>query len=470
MTSKMKRNPFLRVFALLFALVVAIIIIAIGLFYYIFSISEPRGISLATWPYTFTNNFSFWLRLEDGDLAIEESGLARLDEYGLWIQVINENGQEVFSHNKPKHYPTSYTTSELISLSTRGYEQGSTIFVSAFHEMGETYTYIIGFPNAIGSTVIYFNQERLQRLFPAVSIIVVIVLSAIIFFGLGYGIWLSRKVSKITDSISDISSRRFTPLSEYGIFGVIYGALNKMDMDIRGSDKLREETECVRKEWITNITHDLKTPLSPIKGYAELLADNKNIETQTAHEYGTIILKNAAHAEKLINDLKLTYQLDSGAIPFNPQKIRLIRYLKELIIDIVNDPTFSECSIQFENNIPELELFLDVDLFRRAMQNLVINALIHNAIDTEVKISVDTEADNAVNIHIRDNGKGMTEAEQEQLFERYYRGTNTKERSEGSGLGLAIANQIIKLHGGTISIASRQNEGTEFIIALPLKN
>jgi len=214
----------------------------------------------------------------------------------------------------------------------------------------------------------------------------------------------------------------------------------------------------------------LKTPLSPIKGYAELLADNEKIETQTAQEYGTIILKNAAHAEKLINDLKLTYQLDSGAFPFNPQKIRLMRYLKELIIDIVNDPVFSERNIQFDNDISELEIYLDTDLFRRAMQNLVINALIHNTVDTEVMISVDTKADNAVNIYICDNGKGVTEVEQERIFDRYYRGTNTDERPEGSGLGLAIANQIVKLHGGVITIRSNPNEGAEFVITLPLKN
>ena len=243
--------------------------------------------------------------------------------------------------------------------------------------------------------------------------------------------------------------------------------MNKMDMDICESDKLREETERVRREWIANITHDLKTPLSPIKGYAELLADNEKIETRTAREYGAIILKNAVHAEKLINDLKLTYQLDSGAIPFNPQKIRLIRYLKEAIIDIVNDPAFSERSIQFENSIPEVSISLDAELFLRAVQNLVINALIHNAADAEVKITVDAETDSAVNICIRDNGKGMTESERERIFERYYRGTNTTERPEGSGLGLAIANQIIKLHGGAMTVTSNPNEGTEVVITLP---
>jgi len=322
----------------------------------------------------------------------------------------------------------------------------------------------------IGSALVYFNIARFQRLSPAFNFVIGAVLFGFVSFCVTYVIWLSRTVSKITKGIRDISLREYQPLKESGIFSGIYGALNKMDMDIRDSDKLRNETESVRKEWITNVTHDLKTPLSPIKGYAELLTDNEKIETHTVQEYGAIILKNAVHAEKLINDLKLTYQLDSGAFPYNPQKIRLMRFIKELIIDIVNDPLFSERNIIFDRDIPEIDISLDVDLFRRAVQNLVINALIHNAVDTEVRISVDTETDRNVNIHIRDNGKGMTEAEQERLFERYYRGTNTKERPEGSGLGLAIANQIIKLHDGVIKIRSKPNEGAEFVITLPINN
>ena len=113
----------------------------------------------------------------------------------------------------------------------------------------------------------------------------------------------------------------------------VYIVLNEMNTEIRHSDNLRKDTERVRREWITNITHDVKTPLSPIKGYAELLAENKISENSTIQEYGKIILKNADYAEKLINDLKLTYQFEAGVIPLSMQKIHLVRYIKELVIN-----------------------------------------------------------------------------------------------------------------------------------------
>lgn len=168
-----------------------------------------------------------------------------------------------------------------------------------------------------------------------------------------------------------------------------------------------------------------------------------------------------------MNDLKLTYQLESGTIPCQLQTVRLVRFLKELVIDIVNDPAFVNRDISFENDIQEVEAFLDPDLFRRAINNLIINALTHNPPETKVIVRMEEGPQKAIYINIIDNGIGVSEEEQAELFNRYYRGTNMKEIPEGSGLGLAIAKQIIALHGGDISVKSKQGEGTQFIIFLP---
>lgn len=342
----------------------------IGMFYYLFAIPEPEGLSLADWPNRFTDNFSLWMANEEGTLQIEKIGLERLEKYGLWIQVIDESGQEVFSQSKPEIYPERYSVSELLALSANGYENGYTVFVNSFEESGRTWNYLIGFPYAVGKHVLYYNGETVSR-------------------------------------------------------------------------------------------------LSPIKGYAELLADGTAGEPQTVREYGSLILKNAEHTEKLINDLKLTWQLDSGTFPFHLQQVRMERYLKELVIDIVNDPAFSDHEIAFESDAADVSAAIDPELFRRAVGNLVINAIVHNPPDTKVTVSVRKDQGNGVCISVRDDGKGISEEEQEKLFTRYYRGTNTKEKPEGSGLGLAIAKQIVSLHGGEISVKSRVGEGTEFTIRLP---
>ena len=454
---------------LLVALAVIGVISGIGLFYYVFSIPEPEGLSLADWPNRFTDNFSAWMFSEDGELQIEEIGLERLDEYGLWLQVIDESGQEIFAYNKPENYPVSYSASELVTLGTNAYEDGYTVFVSSFEDSGQTWSYLIGFPYAIGKYMLYYNGETVSRLSPVFRMVIFSLSFIAVVLFLAYAFWLTRQMGKITKGIGKISHLTYQPLPERGIFSGVYTALNKMDEEIRHSDQLKEETERVRREWITNITHDLKTPLSPVKGYAELLADGAAADTQTVQEYGSIILKNVDYAEKLMNDLKLTYQLESGAFPFHPQQVRLVRYLKELVIDIANDPVFSDRDIEFESEskLSELTAAIDPDLFRRAVGNLVINALVHNLPDTKVTVSVSEDKRKGICISVRDNGVGIDEAEQAELFTRYYRGTNTKEKPEGSGLGLAIAKQIVVLHGGDIAVKSKPGEGTEFSILLP---
>ena len=304
MKSKKNFNPFFRMVLLLSITLLVGIVTAIGLFYYMFSIPEPEGMSLAHWPQTFTNNFSSWTTYENGELSIEQIGLDRLDEYGLWIQFLDESGQEIFSYNKPVGYPEKYSASELLALSSSDYQNGYTVFVNSLEDSEESCSYCIGFPYDIGKYMLHYNGDRVARLSPVARIIILAVLSALIIVVLIYGFWLSRKLSGITKGIKNISLRTYQPLQENGMFGEIYGALNKMDRDIHRADQISEETETTRREWIANFTHDLKTPLSPIKGYAELLADDSDKEKQAIQEYASVILKNINHTENLINDFR----------------------------------------------------------------------------------------------------------------------------------------------------------------------
>lgn len=469
MKNKLKSNPFFYTAIVLFSLFAVLIAFGIGMFYYVFAIPEPEGLSLATWPNTFTDNFSIWLEYEDGKVHVEEIGLDRLDEYGLWLQILDESGQEIFSHNKPTSYPEQYSMSELVSLSKSEYENEYTVFVSRFDTSDTTLNYIVGFPYSIGKYMLYYNGENISRLSPFAKSVVLLAGCAVILCGFLYSLWLSRNLSVMIRSIRNVSQRSYKPMKETGVFGEVYGSLNKMDMEMQRSTQIQEETDRTRKEWISNITHDLKTPLSPIKGYAELLTNGSDLDNQTVQNYGEIILKNTNHIEKLMNDLKLTYQLEAGAFPYTPQNIRIVRFLKELVIDIINDPAFSERVIEFESDMQEATAKFDPNLLRRAIQNIVVNALVHNPSDTKVKITVNRAQNDRFTISICDNGNGMSETELSNLWNRYYRGTSTKEKPEGSGLGLAIAKQIITLHDGDITVKSEPGVGTEFIINLPLE-
>ncbi len=466
MKDKKKSGLLIKTLALYLSLILAIVLLAVGLFYYVFSIPEPDGISLADWPQRFTDNFSWWTEYEDGEVKVSDTGLKRLDEYGLWIQFVDGDGNEIFSHNKPSSYPSKYDVSELFSLTKNGYQNGYTVFMSTTGE-DDGGCYLIGFPYNIGYYPVWYNGQRVMRLSPVARIPVIaglLILAGVLF---AHSIWLSGKLSKVSRGISELSDRKYKKVKEKGSFGGVFETLNKVDDDLRNADKLKEETETARKDWITNITHDLKTPLSPVKGYAELLADGTYKTDEEVAEYGRIILKNTDRVERLINDLKLTYQLDSGALPLSLEKVSLTRLVKEWVIDIINDPAFSTRDIGFEGD-EDIMITADPSLLRRAVSNIVINALTHNPEDTKVKVTVTCK--DMVLISVKDNGVGIDESELKDLFNRYYRGTGTDQKPEGSGLGLAIAKQIVNLHGGDIKAVSRPGEGTDFIISLPIED
>ena len=463
MKDKKKYDLFIKTLVLYVSLIVIIVAACIGLFYYVFSIPEPDGISIADWPQRFTNDFSSWVTVEEGGVKVSDSGLKRLDEYGLWVQFLDENGDEIFSHNKPDTYPDKYSVSELFALTKRGYQNGYTVFMSTT-KGGMEISYLVGFPYDIGSYQLWYNGQRVMRLSPVAKITAVAGLILIAGILLAYSIWLSRKLAKVSKGIGELSDRKYRKISEKGSFGTVFEALNKVDDDLRNADRIKEETDAARKEWIANITHDLKTPLSPVKGYAELLADGTELSSEDVREYGRIILKNTDHTERLINDLKLTYQLDSGSVPYAPKTVSLTRLVKEWVIDIINDPAFSSRDISFEGD-EDIICSIDPTLMRRAFTNLLINALTHNPAGT--KVVVKAELKEKVLITISDNGAGIDENELEHLFDRYYRGTPTSQKPEGSGLGLAIAKQIVSLHKGDIKAASRPGEGTDFVITLP---
>ena len=445
------------------------IIRIIGAFIYYFSYPDQGGLSLTSYPDGFTRSISSWIVEENCTISLKKFGMKWFDEQGMWLQVLDEKGQEVYSYNKPDSYPISYSASELMALKTSEYDNNYTVFTAEYEGLNQTYGYIVGYPYNIGKHLVYTNGERIGLLTPTFKKGIRIVFILLIIFVFAYGFWLSKNLGKVTEGIQNISKRNYTPLSGKGFFREVFDELNEMNDEIRRSDELKKETERVRKEWIANITHDIKTPLSPIKGYAELLADNQISENSSVQEYGKIILKNADYAEKLINDLKLTYQFETGVIPLNMKEIHLVSYVRELVIDIINDPAFSSRDIEFEGVDEDIVVNIDEALFRRALGNLIINALTHNTIDTKVCIGIERDSREIVSIFVRDNGKGMSDEEQAEIFERYYRGSSTKEKPEGSGLGLAIAKQIVSHHEGEITVKSRVGEGTEFRVAIPIK-
>lgn len=164
---------------------------------------------------------------------------------------------------------------------------------------------------------------------------------------------------------------------------------------------------------------------------------------------------------ELLDDFTLTMRLRQQQMPLQLVETNIVSFVRELVIDVLNDPSFSEHNISFEAQTERLMKSIDSHLMKRALLNFIYNALVHNDAQVALEISVEEPA----TIIIRDQGKGIAEADLPQIFERYYRGTNT-ENIKGTGLGMAIARDIIQVHGGEVIVTSKIDVGTTVVVRL----
>ncbi|GAA0080234.1 two-component sensor histidine kinase [Clostridium sporogenes] len=456
---KVDYKRLLHTYVTLFIGLILILVVIIVVTFKVITIKKPNGnIALSNWPRIFTQEFSEEITVNKDKHFITEEGREKLKENKLWIQIIDKDGNEIESYNKPKNVKQRYSQVDLLKQ-----QESNEVFISTVTLNGKDFVYLIGFYNKISKVTMYLdNNEFISGKSIILPILGVIIFIVIVLGGV-YGIRLTREMSKIIRSLEKISLRNYEAKESKGEFGVIYENLNRLDNELKLREKKRYMDDKLRKEWISNITHDLKTPLSPIKGYAELIANpigNNNLERTQV--YGKIILKNILYAEKLIDDLKLTYQLENGMLPLNKKNGNIVRFIKEIVIDILNNPEFQHKNINFHSDEEVINIEYDCLLLKRALMNLIYNSIIHNDDDTEIKILI--EKCGNTRICICDNGRGMSEDEVENLFVRYYRGANTDKKTEGTGLGMAIANEIIQGHNWNIYVESKLGEGTKFII------
>lgn len=264
---------------------------------------------------------------------------------------------------------------------------------------------------------------------------------------------------------------RSYPPGSLRLYGELTRRMTQLAERLRNSELESKQLETMRKEWASGVTHDLKTPLSYIHGYAAMLLSGDHAWTEEERsKFIAIVQEKAIHIERLIDDLGEAFRLESARIPLAPEPADIVAFVRQLLEDVRRQPAARGFELRFSADTDRLIYPIDEQLMRRALLNLLMNAVLHNPPGTAVTVTVAVAVESAekLQITIADNGKGMSEEERKRLFERYYRGTSTDTPAGGTGLGMAIAKQLIAAHGGEIAVRSAIGQGTTITVALPL--
>ncbi len=447
----------ISVLSIVFTVIILNAFILIGVLVY----QQAQGIDKVTENSgeAFTRGFYKYISLKDGEPVVSKEGIEALQTFGGWIQILDQNGQVQSSYLAPKNLSKHYSPMEIIHKYKYMDDEFNTYFIGEF----ESYSYLIGVPDSKEERVVFMMDPKTVFSFAtkSLSAIAIVDLFIAMLVALLFSTVLTKPVSAIIDRISQLKKRNFTvhETKKPGIYKPVFSNLNDVSQTLQAHEEERIKLEKMRDEWISNVSHDLKTPLASIQGYAELLRD-QDVSQLERLEYSEVIERQSIYMKDLLDDFNLTMRLRNQEMPLNLQETRMESFVREIVIDLLNDPQFGQYDISFISDSPNLKWKIDRHLMKRAILNFVYNALIHN--DENIAVTIRINADS---LTIEDNGKGIPAADLDQVFERYYRGTNTG-NIRGTGLGMAISRDIIEAHGGKIRLTSKIDMGTTVEIRL----
>ncbi|GAB1779414.1 sensor histidine kinase [Priestia megaterium] len=402
-----------------------------------------------------------------------------LKEKDASLQILNEKGDILASIRMSKE-KTRYDPLEIISRKIEQDKYDSTATV--FHDPKKKISWVFYTPNNYHS----ITDESIIRKAWMVSIIVAVsVLIATIAFSIWnafrYGgplllftSWLGRMGSgNYSEVLTEKERKRVFRKNgkvrlQYRLYSEVIKAFYEMAEQLSLAEKERKQLETTREEWMTGISHDLRTPLSTIQGYGHMLeSGHYNWNEEELKEIGQTLRDKSEYMVELVEDFSLAFKLQNNVVVLETKKVDVHQLLQHIVLKFVNDRTIE--NVHFSYVPAHLQPFIQADprWFERMLDNLIFNAIKHNPKNTTITISTAIKSD-CVLITIQDDGIGMDEETQKNLFDRYYRGTNTTEKTEGAGLGMSIAKAICELHKGHIEVSSTLHEGTAIILHLPL--
>jgi len=417
----------------------------------------------------FTTGFRDYIEIANNQVRISEQGKKELEVNKSWIQILDENGKEVYGYRLPEEVKKKYTPLEAIQMHKYKEINGeTTVFVSGKEINRKNYSFFIGIEDRnIGKYVLSYDYRDIFQGIKVGSLIFIIIDG---FIALVIGYLFSKRLTKplnlLIDGIKRLANKEYNINYEpKGIYKDIFYNVNYLSNELRVNEIERKKLDKMKEEWISNISHDIKTPLASILGYAEMMKDpDYQFTLEEMMEYAEIIESKSLYMNEVIEDLNLTTRLKNKELNLNKETINMVTLVRNIVIDILNDAKYSNRHIEFQCDQETIPLDVDEIFIRRAISNLIYNAMVHN--DHHVNIVVRIEKKEQVHIIIQDDGKGIPKEELDRIFDRYYRGTNTGELHKGSGLGMAIANDVIRVHGGEIKINSVVGHGTTIEILL----
>jgi signal transduction histidine kinase len=394
--------------------------------------------------------------------------LENLSSIGYQIYLVDHSGKESYFGAPFRDKSLSASTIEQVL--------SGTIYHGILHFPQETF--VTGFfanelKNTIGvslshdgTTYALFIRPDIKLLFNEMHVLfgwlLVLMIGLSILLVVVSTKYLVKPISKLTTATKLLSTGNFNVELDSNR-GDELGELSRSFLQM--SHKLKQLDE-MRKEFISNISHDIQSPLSNIKGFTSLL-EKESLSYQEKSHYISVINGEISRLSTLTKQLLLLASLDRNEEIMKKKPFNVAQQMKELLQNC--QWAVNEKGVMLSYSLPDTKIIGDSSLLSTVWDNLLTNAIKYNKPGGSIEISIE-ESGESIFVTFEDTGIGMNNIEIDRIFDRFYRADTARTRSiEGSGLGLSIVANIVKLHGGRINVSSKENEGTIFVVELPIR-
>ncbi len=378
--------------------------------------------------------------------------------YGIELSIINEKGVIVFS-NIPQMKRGMYFNPLFPQLIELIKGKGSKTIIETFDHNGKKWQFFFVYSEIPE----YLKKSQLGSLKNSLYISLYLTIAGLI---IGYFIVRSilRRTSKLENAMKKVAVGDLD-------FEIEKEGKDEFSLLLESFDKMRlalKEEQARKSRFIMAVSHDLKTPLTSIKGYVEAIQDGLVKDSDTLNRYIGIISEKSVVLEDRISSLIDFARMETGEWKLKNTEIELNSFLKRLSSIYEEDCRILEKKYNFENHLPEsIKITCDPVLFERALENLFINSVKHTLSGTEIFFKAFMDNSLPV-IELGDNGEGIDKDDLVYIFEPFYRGSNSR-KEPGMGLGLSTAKSVLDAHGWDVSVSSVKGEGTVFRIILEKK-
>ncbi|NLF50993.1 MAG: HAMP domain-containing histidine kinase [Leptolinea sp.] len=386
-----------------------------------------------------------------------------------WVEILDENNRVIHTIGNKKTAAMVYQTADLINLFSYPDNHEYVYTGAAFTEPNSQKEYIclVALPqskiditmNIVNApfelTKIYFGN----MLKAAIFFLILFVLNIFL-----YSKWTARRISapltRITSSIQRMSDGDLSTRMDFKAeneFLQIRDAFNQMADNLQKAQQDNRRLEEERNRMFMDISHDLKTPITTIQGYALALKEGMVEQEEKKQRYLQTIFDKSVRVTNLINNVFDLAKLENTTPQFQIQNHDLAEFLRKMAAEFYEQIEQKGMVLDFNTTVNKLDVPFDMKEMERVIANLLSNSILYNQSGTTIKMSLFEQDDTAI-IEIADNGTGIPDELKDIIFSPFVRGDASRSSEGGTGLGLAIAKKIVEGHGGRLELVNDKDE------------